>query len=425
MKIEKKELEKNMLELTIEITREELQPFLKKTSEKLSRKTKIPGFRPGKVPYETIKNVLGEMNIYQEALNNIINETYYEALKKEKIEAVGQPKIKVEKMAPGNPLIYTAQVALLPKVELGNWQNKKIEKKEIKVSKEEIEKTIKQLKEMNVKETIAKKKIEKGDKVEVDFEVSIAKVIIEGGKNNKYPLIIGEGRMIPGFEDKIMGLKANDEIEFILRFPKKYFQKNLANKKADFKVKIINVYQREIQESNNDFAQSMGFESMTKLNKKLGENIKKDKENKEEQRWEREIIEYIIQKSKLEDLPEKLIHNETHKMLHELEHSIQQQGMDMAGYLKSIKKTKENLEKDFKPQARERIKAALVLRQISQEEKIKVTDKEIDEYLQKQKEMYKDNKEALKNLNNPNYRLHILNILANKKVIEFIKSKIK
>ena len=134
-------------------------------------------------------------------------------------------------------------------------------------------------------------------------------------------------------------------------------------------------------------------------------------------------IEYIVQKSKINDLPNTLIHNETHKMIHELEHSIQQQGMDMAGYLKSIKKTKEDLEKDFKPQARERIKAALILRQISQEEKIKVTDKEIDEYLQKQKEMYKDNKEALKNLNNSNYRLHILNILANKKVIEFFGSK--
>jgi trigger factor len=209
-----------------------------------------------------------------------------------------------------------------------------------------------------------------------------------------------------------------------LRFPKKYFQKNLANKKADFKVKIINVYQREIQESNNDFAQSMGFESMTKLNKKLEENIKKDKENKEEQRWEREIIEYIIQKSKLEDLPEKLIHNETHKMIHELEHNIQSQGMDMPGYLKSIKKNKDDLRKDFEPQAKERVNAALVLRQISKEEKIIIKDEEINKYINKQKEIYKDNKEALKNLNDNNYRIHIMNILANKKVINFVKSKV-
>jgi len=328
-------------------------------------------------------------------------------------------------MAPGNPLIYIAKVSLLPKVKLGEWQGKEIKKRAIKVEKDEIEKTIKQLKEMNVKETIADKKIEKGDKAEVDFEVSIAKVVIEGGKNTKYPVIIGEGRMIPGFEDKIIGLKANAETEFELKFPDKYFQKTLAGKKADFKVKIINVYQREIPESNDAFAKGMGFEGMDKLNKQLEKNIKKDKENKEQQRWEKEMIESIVKKSKVDDLPESLIHNETHKMIHELEHSIQHQGMDMAGYLKSIKKTKADLEKDFKPQAEQRIKAALVLRQISQEENIKIDDKEIDEYISKEKEMYKDNKEALKNLNDPNYRIHIMNILANKKVIEFIKSKIK
>ncbi len=424
MKTDKKELEKNTIELTIEITREELKPFLNKTAQKLSIKTKIPGFRPGKAPYKTIKNIIGEMNIYQEALNDIINKTYYKAIQKEKIKAVGQPEIKVEKIAPGNPLIYIAKIALLPKVKLGEWQNKKITKNKIKVEKEEIEKTIKQLKEMNVKETITDKKIKKGNKVEVDFEISIAKVIIEGGKNSKYPIIIGEGRMIPGFEDKIIGLKSNDEKKFELKFPNKYFKKNLAGKKADFKVKIINVYNREIPEANDHFAKTMGFENINKLNKQLEDNIKKDKVGKEEQRWEREIIKYIVKKSNLEDLPETLIHNEIHKMIHELEYNIQHQGMDMAGYLKSIKKTKEDLENDFKPQAKERVKAALILRQISQEEDIRIKDKEIDEYINKQKEIYKENKEALKNLTDSNYRIHIINILTNKKVINFIKSKV-
>ena len=424
MKINKKELEKNNIELTIELSVEELKPFLKNTAKKLSIKTKIPGFRQGKAPYETIKNIIGEMNIYQEALNNIINKTYYEVIQKEMLEVVGQPEIKVEKLAPNNPLIYIAKIALLPKVKIGKWQNKKIDKKNIKVEKEEVEKTIKQLKEMNVKEIITDKKIEKGDKVEVNFEISIAKVIIEGGKNTKYPIIIGEGKMIPGFEDKIISLKANEETEFELKFPDKYFKKYLAGKKADFKVKIINVYKREIPESNDGFAKSMGFESMAKLNKQLEDNIKKDKINKEEQRWEREIIEYVVKKSEIENLPETLINNETHKMIHELEHNIQSQGMDMSGYLKSIKKNKDDLKKDFKPQAKERVNAALILRQISKEENIIIKNKEIDEYINKQKEIHKDNKEALKNLNNSNYRIHIMNILANKKVINFIKSKV-
>jgi len=425
MKIEKKDLEKNSIELTIEVSMEELKPFLEDAAKKLSKKSKIPGFRPGKAPYDTIKTSVREMNIYQEALNNIINKTYFNAIQKEKIEVVGQPEIKVEKMAPGNPLVYIAKVALLPNVELGEWQGETIKKQVVKVEKEEIEKTIKQLTEMNVKETVEDKKIEKDDKVEVDFEVSIAKVVIEGGKSIKYPIIIGEGRMIPGFEEQIMGLKANDEKEFELKFPDKYFNKDLAGKKADFKVKIINVYKREISEINDELAKQMGFESLEKLEKQLEENIKTDKKGKEEQRWEREVIEHIVKKSKVDELPESLIHNETHKMIHELEGNIQQQGMDMAGYLKSIKKTKEDLEKDFKPQAKERIKAALVLRQISQEEKIDIDDKEVKEYIDKQKEIYKDNKEAMKNLEDEGYKIHVMNILANKKVVDFIKSKIK
>ncbi len=191
---------------------------------------------------------------------------------------------------------------------------------------------------MNVKEIITNKKIEQGDKVEVDFEVSIAKVIIEGGKNNKYPVIIGEGRMIPGFEDKIIGLKTNDKKEFELKFPDKYFKKELAGKKADFKIKIINVYKREIPKTNDNFAKNMGFENINKLKEQIENNIKKDKTNKEEQRWEREVIEYVVKKSEIENLPETLINNEAHKMIHELEHNIQNQGMDMPGYLKSIKK---------------------------------------------------------------------------------------
>ena len=424
MKINKKELEKNNIELTIELSVEELKPFLKNTAKKLSIKTKIPGFRQGKAPYETVKNIIGEMNIYQEALNNIINKTYYEVIQKEVLEVVGQPEIKVEKLAPDNPLVYIAKIALLPKVKIGKWQNKKIDKKNIKVEKEEIEKTIKQLKEMNVKEIITNKKIEKGDKVEVDFEVSIAKVIIEGGKNNKYPIIIGEGRMIPGFEDKIIGLKTNDKKEFELKFPDKYFKKELAGKKADFKIKIINVYKREIPKTNDNFAKNMGFENINKLKEQIENNIKKDKTNKEEQRWEREVIEYVVKKSEIENLPETLINNEAHKMIHELEHNIQNQGMDMPGYLKSIKKNKDDLRKDFEPQAKERVNAALVLRQISKEENIIIKDEEINEYINKQKEIYKDNKEALKNLNDNNYRIHIMNILANKKVINFIKSKV-
>ncbi|MBT4516313.1 MAG: trigger factor [Candidatus Komeilibacteria bacterium] len=424
MNITKKDLEKNQVELSIEVSLEEMKPHLEKAAEKMSKKTKLPGFRPGKAPYELVKNKFGEMAIYQEALDMIISDSFYKAITREKIASVGQPEIKVEKIAPGNPLSYTATVALLPKVTLGEWQTLSIKKKSIKASQEDMAKTLEQLQNMQVKESSVERAAKKGDKVEVNFEVLIEKVVIEGGKNPKYPMVIGEGRMIPGFEDKIIGMKKDDKQEFELSFPKEYFQKNLAGKRATFKVKLLSVAERELPKLDDEFAKLMGMKTIDELKTQLSNNIKQDKESKEKQRVEGEAIQAIVKQAKIEDVPEKLIDSEVHKMSHELEHSISQQGMDMAGYLKSIKKTQEDLKKDFRPQAEERIKAALVMRQISEEEKIKIDDKQIDEEIKKQTEMHKDNKDAIKNISHPGYRQHLANMMANQKIIELIAQKI-
>ena len=424
MKITKKDLEKKEIELTIEVSLEEIKPHLQKAAKKISTKSKIPGFRPGKAPYDLVKSNVGEMAIWQEAMDSIISDTFFKAVTREKLETVGQPDIKVEKLAPGNPIVYKATVALLPKVTLGEWQKVSVKKKEVKVEEEEINKTIDQLKETNVKEVAVDRKAKKADKLELDFEVLREKVIIEGGKNPKYPIVIGEGKMIPGFEDKLIGLKKGDKKEFELKFPDKYFQKNLAGKLATFKIEVINVYERELPTLDDSFAKTTGFDTLDKLKDQIKKNILQDKEGKEKQRVEGEAIQKMVDNSTIEDIPNTLIKNEVHKMIHELEHSITGQGMDMAGYLKSINKTHDDLHKDFEPQAMQRIQAALMLRQFAQEEKITTTDEDIDREIKKQEEMYKDNPQAMQNIQNPGYRQHLLNLLTNQKVIQFISEKI-
>ncbi len=424
MKITKKDLEKNQVELTIEVNLDELKPYLEKASIRLSQKSKVPGFRPGKAPYNLLKKQFGEMAIMQEALDEVISKTFFEAITQKKLQTVGQPNINVEKIAPENPLVYKATVSLLPSITLGEWTKLQVAQKKIEVTEEEIKKTIEQLGQMNVKEIIVERKAKQGDKVELDFEVLINKAIIEGGKNSKYPIVIGDSKMIPGFEEKIIDHKAGDAFEFELKFPDKYFQQNLAGKLATFKVKVLNVYEREVPKLDDDYAKTIGFDTLEKLKTQLKENIIKDKEFKEKQRVENEAIQEIVKASTIADLPDPLIDSELHKMMHELEHNIKQQGMDIAGYLKSINKTEEDLKKDFKPQAITRIQAALVLRELSQAEKIEVSDNEIDMEVSKQKEFYKDNKEAIKNISQPNYRQHIANMLTNQKVIKLITDKI-
>lgn len=424
MNISKKDLGKNQIELTIEVATQELKPFLEKAATKLSQTNKIPGFRPGKAPYDLVVKQLGEMNVYQAALDNIINETFYKAITQEKLETVGRPDIKIEKIAPGNPVVYKATVSLLPVVTLGDWKKLSVQKKEVKVTDEEVDKTIEQLQSMGVKETLVQRTAQLKDKVEVDFEVLINKAIIEGGKNTKYPVVIGDNRMVPGFEDQLIGMKAGEEKEFELKFPDKYFQQYLAGKLATFKVKMLNVYERELPKLDDTYAKTIGFDSVEKLKTQLKSNIKQDKEFKEKQRVEGEAITAIVKASTINDLPDNLIDNEIHKMIHELEHNIRQQGGEMAGYLKAIKKTEEDLHQDFRPQAIERVKAALVLRQLALVEKIQTSNTEIEEEINKQRVMYKDNKEALKNISLPIYRDHMSNMLTNQKIIKLITETI-
>lgn len=424
MQITKKSLEKGQVELTITVEVAELDKHLRSAANRLSQKNKVPGFRPGKVPFEMAKNQFGEMALYQEALDEIITQSYYQAITDEKIEAVGQPKISVDKLAPQNPIVYKAIVNLLPTVTIGDWQKIQISKKDASVTAEDIAKTLEQIQNLNVKEVITDRAIQKGDKAEIDFAGTMDKVAIEGGTSYKYPVIVGEGNMIPGFEDKLIGLKKDQEIDFSLQFPEKYFQKNLAGKLADFHVKVVNVYERQKPELSDELAKNVGFETLEQLKEQLKNNIQKDKENKELQRVESEAIQEIVKITTVSELPEMLIDSEIHKMIHELEHSVNGQGLDLAGYLKSINKTHDDLHTDFRAQAIERIKAALVLKQLAKDHDIKPEEGEVKAEIEKQKKMYKDDPESLKQINSHDNWQYLANVLTNQKVIKFIAEKI-
>jgi len=263
MKVDKKDLGKSQVELSIEVPLEEFDEHLKKAATRLGQKSTIPGFRPGKAPYEKIKAKVGEMNIYQEALSDIINHSFFQAVTQEKLITIGEPDIKIEKLAPGNPVVYIATVMLLPKVTLGNWQEKEIKTTEVKISQEDTNKTMDELKRMRAKEVLVDRVAQMGDKVVMDFEVSMNKVVLEGGVSYKHPLVLGEGRMVPGFEEKLVGAKAGDELEFDLTFPENYYQASLAKKEAHFKIKVLEVFERTLPELNDELAKE--FEGKVKV----------------------------------------------------------------------------------------------------------------------------------------------------------------
>ncbi|OGY41518.1 MAG: trigger factor [Candidatus Buchananbacteria bacterium RBG_13_39_9] len=417
-----KKLPKSQVELTVTISAENFQPLVNQAFDQISQQTKIDGFRPGKIPADIVKQRVGEMKIYEEAAILAVEKSYLEIATKEKLEPLGSPKIDMEKLAPNNDFIYKATVTLIPEVKIGDYKSIKIAEKEIKTTAEQINKVIADLRNLRATEILENKIIENGDKVEVDFDILRDKVPIDGGAQRKYPLVVGSGHFIPGFEEQLIGLKTGEDKEFNLTFPEQYHNKNLAGKESQFKVKIINVYKRTLPEANDEFAKSMGAENLDTLKQQIEHNLEHEEHHKEEERIEIELINQLIAKSQFGEIPDILINAEVNKMIQEMDSNLSMQGIKLDDYLKHLSKTLEQLKLEFVPQAIKRVQGALLLRAFFFQEKMEISEAEIDQEIEMAGKMYQANPELLKNLKTSEYRDYIRNSLGNNKVMNFLKT---
>jgi trigger factor len=415
-------LPKSTAELTIEVSSEELKPYLAKAAADLSKQMKIPGFRPGHAPYDLVKKQAGEMKIYEAALEPAVAKTYAKAVIEQKLPVIGQPKITVSKLAPGNALVYKAVVSLLPAVQVGKYRGLKISRREVKMDGQEVKKTLLELQKALAKEKRVTRKAQKGDKVEVDLETFRDKVPIDAGQSKNHPITIGEGQFIPGFEDNLIGLAEGEDKSFTLKIPKDYHRKELAGQPVDFKVKVKGIYERELAPLDDNFAKQVGhFEKIEDLRKQLGENIMEEKKVKEKQRWELALLDEILKKSKFEEIPDILVEAELHKMMHELEHEVENNGMKFDDYVASLKKTKDDLQKEFRPRAEKRIKTALVIREIAKIESVEVSESEVEVEHKKQIEHYSANPQVLEYIKQDEYNDYLRNVMVQGKVFEFLE----
>lgn len=422
MKIDIRKLPKSQVELTIELAPDELRSFLSEAVADISREINIPGFRPGKAPYDVVKSRVGEMKIYQEAAEKAVAKTYPRAVVEHKLVTIGSPKISLEKLAPGNPLVYRAAVALLPQVILGDYKKVKIDKKAVKVESKEVDETLANLQKMFGKEKRVQRPVKKGDKVEIDMSTYVDNIPIDGGESKNHPMMIGEGHFIPGFEDSLIGLSEDQSKEFELKFPKEYHRKELAGKPVSFKVKTRSIFEIELPPLDDSFARLVGqFEKLDDLRQQIKKNIYEDKKMKEHQRWELAVIDEVVKRSTFEEIPDIVIESELHKMLHELEHEVTEQGMKFEDYLSSIRKSREDLEKEFRPQATKRVQSALVLRAIADKENISVDDSEIKKEIDNQKVKYRNNTEVLRQIATEEYHDYLKNVMRSRKVFEFLE----
>ena len=419
-----KKLDKSQVELVITVVPADYEKDMFAAATRLSERAAIHGFRPGKAPYEIVKQNLGEIKILEEALQTIVEKNYHAAVTAEKLDTVGMPEITIEKMAPDNDFVFKATAALLPKVTLADLSKIDINKKDVVVGEKELSDVLEHLRKMQGKEVVKEGIATKEDKIEVAMKMTNNKVDVEGGQAPKHQVYLSEPHYIPGFAEQLVGLKKGDVKEFSLKFPEEHYQKHLAGKNIDFHITVNDVYSIEYPEINDELATTLGQPSLIALKEILQTNLTKEAQSKEDQRLEAELLEKVILASVFEEIPDVLVKSEKQKMFYELKNSLEQQGMSFEKYLADIKKTEEEIHDDFQDRAVTRVKAALVSRQVAKDNNIIVEPAELEKEVETVRVAYKNDpkvEEALK-------RQDVLDTLAatiqNKKVVAFLKEQI-
>lgn len=422
MKVEKKDLPKSQVELTVELSAEEFKSYILRGAEKVSEEVKIEGFRPGKAPYEILKQKIGEMPILEEAARQAISKTIDQAIRENvQAEPVGQPDVNITKLAPENPLEYKVILSILPEIELGDYKAAKVKLEKAEVRDEEAKKMLEDLREMRVKEAVVDREIKPGDKALINLEMFLDKVPVEGGQGKGVAVVLGKDYIVPGFDKQLVGLKKGETKEFSLPYPEKHHMANLAGKMVEFRVIVNEVYARELPEIDDEFAAGFGLKNKEDLEKSIKESMLAEKKKAAEQKAEIEMLDKIIEKAKFGDIPEILINHEADSMVHEIEHDIEHQGGRFEDYLASIKKTKEQLTLDLLPDAVKRVKSALIIRKIATEEKIEVSDKEVEEEVERLINQYRGYEKVEERVKEPSYKSYLKNMLTNRKVIEKLR----
>jgi trigger factor len=418
MNVTKKNLGKSQIELTVELSVEEFKPYVIRGAEKVSREVKIAGFRPGKAPYEILKNKIGEMTILEEAARIAIDKTIDQAIKDNVQEQlVSQPQVNVSKLAPGNPLEYKVILTLLPEVKLGKYKDFKIKEALLAVKDEEAERLLADLREMRANETIAEAPAQAGDRVILDIEIFLDKVPLEGGQGKDTGVILGKDYIIPGFDKQIMGAKKGETREFSLPYPAEHHNKNLAGKMAEFRVKVKEVYKRTLPEVNDDFAKGFGLKSAEELKSNIKKSLLAEKQLEQRRQSEVAMLDKIIGAAKFGDIAEVLVKHEAEVMLNELEYGLKQQGGKFADYLAHLGKTRDQLALEMLPEAVKRVKISLIVREVAKLEKISVSHEEIHHVIDDLAKQYKGKQEVLERVNSHAYHDYVENNLTGKKVM--------
>ena len=426
MSVQVEKLEKNMAKLTIEVSADDFEAALEKAYQKNKSRITVPGFRKGKAPRKMIEKMYGAGMFYEDAANAAIPEAYAKAVDECGEEIVSQPEISVTQIEQGKPFIFTAEVALKPAVTLGEYKGLEVEKAEVAVSEEEVDKEVDKEREKNSRMIdIDDRAVENGDMIKLDFEGSVDGEAFAGGKGQDYPLTIGSGSFIPGFEEQLIGKKIGEETEVNVTFPEDYHAEELKGKAAVFKCKVNEIKVKELPEADDEFAKDVSeFDTLAEYRDNIRAKLLERKTAEAKRIKENRVVEKAVENASME-IPDAMINEQVRRMTDDFARRMQSQGISMEQYMQFTGMTADQMLEQMKPEALKRIQNSLVLEAIAKAENIEISDERVDEEIAKMAEQYKMEADKLKEMMGEAEREQMKNDLAIQAAVDMIRDAAK
>ena len=425
MSLQVENMEKNMAKLTITVPAEEVEKAIQSAYLKNRGKMNIPGFRKGKAPRQIIEKMYGVGIFYEDAVNEMIPDAYEAAYNESGLDIVSQPSIDVVQIEKGKDFIFTAEVAVKPEVELGQYKGIEVEKIDVTVTDEEVMEELDKVREQNSRMVpVEDRPVADGDITTIDFEGFVDGVAFAGGKGEDYPLTIGSHAFIDNFEEQLIGAKIGEEVTVDVTFPEEYHAEELKGKPAQFKVTVKDIKVKELPELEDDFAQDASeFDTLDEFKADTKKKLEEKKENEAKAKKEDAAIEKIIENAKM-DIPQPMIDTQVRQMTDDFARRLQSQGLTVEQYFQFTGMNAEMMLEQMKPQALKRIQSRLVLEAIAKAENIEVTEEDIDKEIESMAAQYQMEADKLKELVGENEKNQMKSDIAVSKAAELVVNEI-
>lgn len=420
MKTTVKHLTDTRVLVTITVGAEELEAAEQVALKKLAKDIKVDGFRKGHVPVAVVKKNVDPNTLAQETLENALSRAVAESYLNNNLQALERPEVEVKKFVAGDTLEFTAEGDVLPEVTLGDHTKLTAVKKTETVKKADVDETVERIRKGFAEKKETKAAAKDGDEVVIDFVGKKAGKEFEGGAGNDYALTLGSNTFIPGFEEALVGLKAGDKKDVELTFPKDYHAKDLAGKKVVFETTIKTVNAVTVPELTDELAAKVGpFTSVSELTEDIKREITAQRERESNDKLKDDLVKQLIEKSKV-SVPKVLLEDQIRSIEQDMQQNLMYQGMTLEQYFESKGYADRDawVKAEAEEAAENRIKAGLVLAELSKKLKVEASADELAEHINVYKQQYANNPDMAKRFDEPDAQREIANRLITEKTVD-------